>query len=49
MQVHAGGPNDTAATDDTSVGERPILQITYCRRGYDDQTANYGYEELFCD
>ena len=40
--VHAGSPNE-------GEGERPILQLTYCKKGYRDRFRNYGYEQLFCD
>ncbi|EOD39518.1 hypothetical protein EMIHUDRAFT_97724 [Emiliania huxleyi CCMP1516] len=39
--VHCGSPNQQ--------GERPILQFTFCRKGYRDRHRNYGYEQLFYD
>ena len=43
-----GGP-EGGAEGGVEWGERPILQLTYSRRGYRDRFRNYGFEQLFCD
>lgn len=45
--VHCASPNDAHESLDN---ERPILQLTYCRKGYEKHLReNYGYTQLFCD
>ena len=54
--VHCGSPNEGGGDEAAATGEaaelgeaglRPILQLTYCRRGYRDRVRNYGYEQLW--
>lgn len=45
--VHCATPND--AVELGADGERPVLQLTYSKRGYDPDDGNYGSERLFGD
>lgn len=45
--VHCATPND--AEELGADAERPILQLTYSKRGYDPSDGNYGSERLFSD
>ena len=46
--VHCATPNDAAELEGSG-GERPVLQLTYSKLGYDPSDGNYGSERLFGD
>ena len=58
--VHCAAPNDWLGDADSAAsggggegvvpgGERPILQLVYTVKGYDDAGSNYGFFQLFPD